>query len=50
MKDDYDFRKFKDIVIDTGPLLILLTGFYGHGIEKFTKEKDDFKILVEFIK
>lgn len=50
MKDDHDFRKFKDIVIDTGPLLILLTGFYGHGVKKFTKEKDDFKILVEFIK
>jgi len=43
--ENYESRRSKEIVIDTGPLLILLSGLYGHGVEKFAKEKNDFNVL-----
>ncbi len=53
MSINYEFRKEfknKEVVIDTKPLLILLTGFYnGRGLKNFGKE-DDFEILREFVK
>ncbi|PKP55327.1 MAG: hypothetical protein CVT89_08805 [Candidatus Altiarchaeales archaeon HGW-Altiarchaeales-2] len=43
--------KYNEIVIDTGPLLVILAGLYGHNtITKFSYSNDDFKILKEFLK
>ncbi|OQX19174.1 MAG: hypothetical protein BWK75_05940 [Candidatus Altiarchaeales archaeon A3] len=41
----------KEIVIDTGPLLVLLSGHYGHNtITKFGYTNDDIILLGEFLK
>ncbi len=42
---------FKEIVIDTGPLLLYLIGFYDvSDLRRFNYEKKDFILLVEFLK
>ena len=43
--------RFKEIVIDTGPLLLYLIGFYGiSDLRRFNYDKKDFILLVEFLK
>jgi len=41
----------KEIVIDTGSLLVILAGYYGHNtITKFGYTNDDITLLGEFLK
>ena len=48
--DEKIFR-FKEIIIDTGPLLLYLIGFYGiRDLRRFNYDKKDFILLVEFLK
>ena len=43
--------KFKEIVIDTGPLLLYLIGFYnGNDLKRFSYNITDFMPLCEFLK
>lgn len=43
--------KFKEIIVDTGPLLLYLIGFYGiNDLRRFNYDKKDFILLVEFLK
>jgi len=44
-----DFYKYKGIVIDTGPLLLVLTGLYGHNIKKFNYSEDNFILVKKFL-
>lgn len=48
---DEKIFKFKEIIIDTGPLLLYLIGFYGIiDFRRFNYDKKDFILLVEFLK
>lgn len=48
---DEKIFKLKEIVIDTGPLLLYLIGFYGIiDLRRFNYDKKDFILLVEFLK
>lgn len=48
MKKIHDF---KEIVIDTGPLLLFLAGVYKHNtLEKFGYDEEDFRIMMELLK
>ncbi len=43
--------RFKEIVIDTGPLLLYLIGFYSiRDLRRFNYDKKDFILLVAFLK
>ncbi|MEA1994394.1 MAG: hypothetical protein U9N35_08420 [Euryarchaeota archaeon] len=43
--------KFREIVTDTGPLLLYLTGFYNPSdLHQFNYNEDEFILFVEFLK
>ena len=45
------YSSFKEIVIDTGPLLLCLIGFYSiNDLKWFNYDKKDFILLVEYLK
>ncbi len=48
--DEKIFR-FKEILMDTGPLLLYLIGFYSiNDLRRFNYDKKDFILLIEFLK
>jgi len=46
-----NYPNFREIVIDTGPLLLFLVGFYHpKSLGKFNYKEHEFIILIEFLK